>query len=179
MTCRSSYPEIRPEQASPAPRTLRSRVRTCGQYYRVRRHRPLFLLWQADTSDFTGVDHHAGLLRHSDRARGSRDRTSAWPVEHDAARQPEHQPDVDALARRAAIHRTLPRHGRPLFVREVLAAHVAVETRGAPERLLRSHRTLFASCVLVPWRFRVDNDSSQAAQWVRLWHQAYQIRRAA
>ena len=45
--------------------------------------------------------------------------------------RPEHQPEGDALAGRAAIHRHLPRHGRPLFVRQVLAAYVAVETRGA------------------------------------------------
>ena len=31
--------------------------------------------------------------------------------------QPEYQPEGDALARRAAIHRALPRYGRPLFVR--------------------------------------------------------------
>jgi hypothetical protein len=66
-------------------------------------------LTQAISQASTRID-PTTLLRHSDRARGSRDRASAWPVEHDAARQPEHQPDVDALAGRAAIHRTLPRH---------------------------------------------------------------------
>jgi hypothetical protein len=53
------------------------------------------------------------------------DRASAWPVGHGVGTQPEHQPEVDAPAGRAAIH------GRPLLVSQVLATHDEAETVGA------------------------------------------------
>jgi len=41
-------------------------------------------------------------------------------MSHGVGTQCEHQPEGDALAGSAAIHRHLPRHGRPLLVGKVL-----------------------------------------------------------
>jgi hypothetical protein len=63
---------------------------------------------------------NAHEIRHSHRPCGRRRRAFGRALEHAARRQPQHQPTLDALARGAAIHRALPRHGRHLSGRQVI-----------------------------------------------------------